>query len=269
VLTARYDAAPIPHRPAIGKAAATSGTMTPLARKLFPLGVLAAIAGACSKEQALESGAKVLQNKEPIDQISMYLVGFHPMKDMPQHAMEAHHFCNKVNPDFTQCVLFDGRGKDAKLNGIEYIVSEKVFETLSPDERKFWHPHNHEIMSGQLVMPGIPNDVEHEAMKTLVNSYGKTWHVWSTGGPGSAPDALPLGTPRLAWSYNAEGEAPMAMIEERDRKLDVNTEEKRKNRQDLLPLLHCQEGVDALASAFPGRKMLPGICDKQAAPAPL
>lgn len=49
--------------------------------------------------------------------------------------MEAHHFCRQVNQDFAQCILFDGNSENANLNGIEYIVSEKLFETLSTEER--------------------------------------------------------------------------------------------------------------------------------------
>lgn len=29
--------------------------------------------------------------------------------------------------------------------GVEYIVSDKIFETLPPDEQKLWHSHAHEV----------------------------------------------------------------------------------------------------------------------------
>lgn len=228
---------------------------------LRPAAWLLLLTGACS--QAPELAADVIQDKEPVDSISMYFIGFHPMKNEPHHAMEAHHYCSKLNEDFTQCILFDGPGKDAKMNGIEYIISEKVFEVLPKEERPYWHPHNFEIMSGQLVLPGVPDFAEHAVMKTLVNGYGKTWHLWDTGGPGMKADPLPLGEPKLAWSYNAEGEAPTELITSRDKRLGISTEEKRKNRQDLAPLLHCQEGVNALEDAFPHRQPLPGICEKK------
>ena len=65
--------------------------------------------------------------------------------------MEAHHFCRQVNEDFAQCALFDGNSEDANLNGIEYIISARVFDQLPVEERPYWHPHNGEILSGQLV----------------------------------------------------------------------------------------------------------------------
>src|SRR5690606_5279909 len=97
------------------------------------------------------------QGQSPLAGMDVYLVGFHPMKDQPERQMEAHHFCRQVNQDFAQCALFDGNTKDANLTGIEYIVSEKLFRTLPEAERRFWHPHNGEILSGQLVAPGIPS----------------------------------------------------------------------------------------------------------------
>ena len=88
-----------------------------------------------SKTSVLEAGARLLQRTSPLGPMDIHLVGFHPMKDDPEHQMEAHHFCHQVNEDFAQCVLFDGDSKGANLNGIEYIISEKLFEGL-PEEEK-------------------------------------------------------------------------------------------------------------------------------------
>ena len=109
--------------------------------------------------------------------------------------MEAHHYCKQVNEDFAQCVLFDGNTSDANMNGVEYIISEAAFEKLPADEKKFWHPHNYEILSGQLVGPGLPQAAEKELMRMKMNSYGKTWHFWHTGAPGKPGDSMPLGEP--------------------------------------------------------------------------
>ena len=220
------------------------------------------------KTRVLEAGAKVLQRNSPLGPMDVYLVGFHPMKDHPDHQMEAHHFCHQVNQDFAQCTLFDGNGRDANLTGIEYIISEKLFETLPEAERKYWHPHNAEILSGQLVAPGIPAVAEKALLKDKMNSYGKTWHVWNTGALGEAGDTLPFGPPMLAWSFNRDGEAKPALVEQRDRKLGIDTEEKRRQRVELQPLARPQSGVDALKAAFPQARPMPGVVDKQAAPAP-
>lgn len=84
------------------------------------------------------------------------------MHDDPCHQMEAHHYCKKLNEDFSQCLLYDGNTKNANLTGIEYIISEKLFQSLLPEETQYWHPHNYEILSGQLVAPGIPSPLEKQ-----------------------------------------------------------------------------------------------------------
>jgi len=213
---------------------------------------------------ALEAGARLLQNQLPLRPMDVYLVGFHPLKDHPQHQMESHHFCRQVNEDFAQCALFDGNGRDARLNGIEYIISEKLFESLPAGERRFWHPHNAEILSGQLVAPGIPAVAEKALMKDKMNSYGKTWHVWHTGALGEAGDRLPLGPAMLAWSFNRDGEARPGLVEGRDKRMSIDSAEKRRQRADLRALARPQSGVDDLKSAFPHGVPIPGVVDQRA-----
>ncbi len=214
------------------------------------------------KTDVLEAGATALQRDAPPSQMNIYLVGFHPMKENPSHQMEAHHFCRQVNEDFAQCSLFDGNTAAANLNGIEYIISERSFEQLPQEERQYWHPHNGEILSGQLVGPGLPAVAEKELMKSKMNSYGKTWHTWST----SEGAKMPLGEPMLAWSFNRDGEPQPGLVERRDQTLDINSTEVRESRADLRALAKPQEGVDALKGRF-GRptRDIPGVVDKAAA----
>jgi hypothetical protein len=211
----------------------------------------------------LETGAELLQATLPVDRISMYLVGFHPSKEDPQIQMESHHYCNQVNEDFAQCVLFDGNTASARLHGIEYIISEGLYETLPADERVYWHPHNYEILSGQLRMPGLPDAAELEALRGKINSYGKTWHVWKTGVVDAPADDLPLGPAHLAWSFNRDGEAAPGLVESRDARLDLDTAEARQDRAGWASLAHPQVGVDAIAHAFPAAEGAPaGVEDR-------
>lgn len=213
----------------------------------------------------LEAGARVLQNAQPLAPFDIHLVGFHPMKEDPMHQMEAHHFCQQVNEDFAQCVLFDGNAEHANLNGIEYIISEALFETLPEEERQYWHPHNYEILSGQLVAPNIPAVAQMELMEGKMNSYGKTWHVWRTSPDGSStvePDPLPLGEPMLGWSFNRDGEARAGLVEARDEAMNIDTTALRERRQGLLHLARPQSGVNALLDEFPGEtRSIPGVSD--------
>jgi hypothetical protein len=141
-----------------------------------------------TRTSVLETGAAAMQRDAPTDTLEIYLVGFHPLKDEPEHQFEAHHFCRQVNEDFAQCALYDGNTAEANLSGIEYIISERLFESLPEEEKQYWHPHNGEILSGQLVAPGLPEVAEKELMRSKMNSYGKTWHTWNTGHGGEGGD---------------------------------------------------------------------------------
>lgn len=221
-----------------------------------------------AKTDALEAGAALMQDNGPLAKMDVYLVGFHPMKDDPNHQMEAHHFCRQVNEDFARCALFDGNAATANLNGIEYIISERLFEQLPAQERAYWHPHNAEILSGQLVAPNLPRVADKALMRTKLNSYGKTWHTWSTRHGTEPGDALPLGPAMLAWSFNRDGEAQPALVAARDQRMHVSTAELRQDRADLTALARPQEGVDALREAFPHATPIPGVVDKHAAADP-
>ncbi|HZH43061.1 MAG TPA: OBAP family protein [Lysobacter sp.] len=214
------------------------------------------------RTNALEAGAALLQNDGPLAKLDVVLVGFHPLKDAPLHQMEAHHYCRQVNQDFAQCVLFDGNTEDANLNGIEYIISERLFATLPAEERAYWHPHNGEILSGQLIAPNLPRAAEHALMRDKINSYGKTWHTWLTRHDEHVGTPLPLGPARLAWSFNREGELDPSMLAERDRRFRMDSAERARARADLRSLARPQAGVDALHGRFPRpTRPIPGVRD--------
>lgn len=211
---------------------------------------------------ALETAANMIQSDGPVGQISYYLDGFHVAKGDVSKQMEAHHYCNQVTEDFAQCVLYDGNTADARLSGIEYIISASLYDTLPADERAFWHPHNYEILSGQLRMPGVPDAAEQQALEAKINSYGKTWHTWMTGMYEGESDRLPLGPPVLQWSFNRDGQAKPGMVEARDSRMDLSTDEARRDRQDLVSLARPQGGVDALSDKFSGQQTpINGVAD--------
>lgn len=178
---------------------------------------------------ALEAGAALLQNKEPLKTLDMYLDGFHFYSGAMQGQMEAHHYCGKLNEELIQCVIFDGNRKDAKLMGVEYIVSAKLFETLPAEERPLWHSHRYEVKSGALVAPGIPDAAEHALMKQLVSTYGKTWHTWHT----DRQKTLPLGIPHAMMGFTKDGQLRSELLSERDQRFELSAEKKRSSRSDI------------------------------------
>ena len=211
--------------------------------------------------RVLETGANLMQDRAPVEQVGMYLNGFHVDRADPAMQMEAHHYCDQANEDFAQCVLFDGNTADARMMGIEYIISAKLYDTLPADEKVFWHPHNYEILSGQLRMPGLPDVAETEALERKMNSYGKTWHTWMTGMHGRQADALPLGPARLQWSFNRDGEADPAMAAARDERFGLDTTEAHGDRRAFVAAARPQGGVDAMVGAFPNARPIEGVED--------
>jgi hypothetical protein len=211
---------------------------------------------------ALEAGAALIQDTTPLKDFDIYVAGLHCGKGEPEMQMEAHHFCRQVNQDLLQCVIFDGNTKDANLIGIEYIISERLFDGLPEEEKASWHPHNYEILSGQLVAPGLPEAAERAFMRELVNSYGKTWHTWHTGRHDGEPgDPLPFGDAMLMWSFNRDGEADERLKGDFQSALGFDEHERRAKRQALADRAHPQRGVDAMAGDFGATTPLPGVVD--------
>ncbi|MFJ5299151.1 OBAP family protein [Pseudomonas sp. NPDC088368] len=180
--------------------------------------------------RALETGADILQSHAPVDQLNAYLDGFHFYNGNRQAQMEAHHYCSVLNEEVIQCAIFDGNTKDAKLMGVEYIISAALFAQLPDEEKALWHSHKHEVKSGQLIAPGIPEPAEHALMEKLVNTYGKTWHTWHT----DQDKTLPLGVPQLMMGFTADGQANPRLIGERDHRFGISSEANRTARADIL-----------------------------------
>lgn len=216
--------------------------------------------------KALDRGADLLQTTAPLADFDVYVAGFHCAKGEPAFQMEAHHFCKVVNDDLLQCVLFDGNTREANLIGVEYIVSEALYGRLPEAERGYWHPHDYEIFSGSLTAPGLPTAVETSLMKLLVNSYGKTWHTWHTGTPGNPGTDLPLGDPKLMWSFNRDGEVDEDLRTGFNEAMGVDEGAEREARRSFLDLAHPQHGVDAMKDDFPGSTPIDGVVDADAAP---
>lgn len=181
--------------------------------------------------------------------IGVWLVGVHPMADDPSKQWVAHHFCEQINPDLMQCALYDSNEPDAKLTGIEYIVSGERFDQLPEEEKQYWHPHNFEILSGVLVAPEVPDDMELLAGK--MNSYGKTFHMWMTGTVTGESEDFPMGPPMLAWSLNEEGQLAPELAEAYQQ-MGFDIEAMQEQRASYSDQAEPQCGVNALDGQFEG-----------------
>ncbi len=171
-----------------------------------------------------------LQYADPVKDIHLYLNAFHIAKNDPDFEIEAHHYCSMRNLDVSgedihQCVIYDSNVAPAKLLGIEYIVSNDTYQALPADDKKYWHTHAYEVISGQLIGPDLP-DMGDVALEGYIKSWGKTFHTW----PDPSTD-VPLGEPLLMWSAGADGQISQKMIDKRDKQFNISSSDLRIRRQ--------------------------------------
>ena len=187
-----------------------------------------------------EGGAKPSQGESPLSAIDEHVCGLHFYSGDINRQVLAQHYCSHVSRDVRQCVIYDSDKKHARLVGIEYIVSSKLFKELPAEEKKLWHSHVYEVKSGQLIAPRIPEAAEKQVMEGLVGTYGKTWYTWQV----DRGDKVPLGIPQLMMAFTADGQAHPQLLAECDAEYGVSSEEKRKSRADIVsPAI--QVGADA------------------------
>lgn len=167
----------------------------------------------------------------PVAALGLALDGFHIHDGHPDQQMEALHYCSEVESGLSQCVLFDGAGAKARMIGVEYVTNEERVRALPEAERALWHSHGYEVTSGMLYAPGMPEEKQQELMKTLANTYGKTWHTWQT----DLGHDLPLGRPDLMMAFTRDGQAKKGLTARRDRELGISTDELRSRRARIRP----------------------------------
>ena len=188
-------------------------------------GAAALAMGAKAGAQDHGGGGKTAMDDLPPGRLHLALCAFHVGKADPTLQVEAHHFCAQVAEGVHQCIIYDSRGKNAKLLGVEYIVSNAIYASLPDAEKAYYHPHTYEITSGQLVVPGMPEAEENQLMAGLITTWGKTWHTWP-----DPKSPLPMGDPILMWSFTKDGQCDPKLIEARDAKLKMSTDAVRKRR---------------------------------------
>ncbi|EED22922.1 DUF1264 domain protein [Talaromyces stipitatus ATCC 10500] len=202
-----------------------------------------------TKSRVLETAAGVIQDFRPVKSICAHLNAFHVYASDPTRAVEANHYCAHITEDIRQCLLYDSPEPNARLIGIEYMITPKIYSTLDPSERELWHSHIYEVKSGMLIMPtpaGVPNSVwqmaETSEMKDIIPLYGKAYHLWQV----DRGDKVPLGKPELMGSFGDDAmlekvhpEGKKGLLRDRDRRFRADYEENARLREGLEePELH-------------------------------
>ncbi|RAL14617.1 OBAP family protein [Aspergillus homomorphus CBS 101889] len=196
-----------------------------------------------TKSRVLETGAGMVQDFAPVKNICAHLNAFHVYASDKTRCVEANHYCSHITEDLRQCLLYDSPAPNARLLGVEYMITPKLYNTLPASERKLWHTHEFEVKSGMLVMPaprGVPSSVweaaETAEMKDIIPLYGKTYHFWQI----DRGDAVPMGAPELMLSFTSDERVKVAkpggmaeLCRERDEKFGVDWKAKREKRAEL------------------------------------
>jgi hypothetical protein len=152
------------------------------------------------------------------------------------------HLLTASDEDVRQCLLYDSDQPNARLIGIEYMITPKLYETLDKEERKLWHSHVYEVKSGMLIMPNraVPESAwqvaENYEMEQVVYLYGKVYHLWQT----DRGHTLPLGEPKLMTSFTADGQFDFEKhVGERDKRFGTDYKIKKEARKDIpVPEIH-------------------------------
>jgi hypothetical protein len=187
----------------------------------------------------LEPVADHRQPRAPIDAFVVHLDGFLFRSGDLRTQHRVRQYCAQPGEEMLQCALFDGTGPRAKLTGVEYVISERLFSSLPEAEKPYWHSQVHEVKAGMLVAPGLPDRAEHALAARLVRTYAKAWRLWPDG-----DSAIPTGVPQLLMGFTSDGQLDPVLLAERDRELGVASAEKRRQRDDI-PATTPAPGADA------------------------
>lgn len=161
----------------------------------------------------------------PVAGLHAHFCGIHVAKTNPGFQLVAQHYCAPLGDEMHQCLLFDSCNPGAKLLGVEYIVSDKIYRGLPDDEKKYWHPHTYEVLAGGLIAPGMPAADEDKFMRAILTTWGKSWHTWP-----DPKSPVPLGEPLLMWALTGDGQSDEKVIAERDKLFGVDTAKIREAR---------------------------------------
>ncbi len=166
----------------------------------------------------------------PLGAPHFHFCGIHMAKSNPKLQFVTQHYCaahtGGGEGDVFQCVLFDGTGKNAKLIGVEYLISDEAYRKLPDAEKKYWHAHTYEVLGGGLIAPEMSPKEEMDFMKVVIKTWGKAWHTWP-----DPKSAVPTGEPLLIWSLMGDGQVDEKLLAARDKEFGVDTAKVRAARE--------------------------------------
>jgi hypothetical protein len=175
-----------------------------------------------------ETVASAIQNFAPVNQFKTHLATIKCYADDPTHQEIVHEYVSHLNEDVMQSVMYDSDSSEAKLIGVEYTITEKIYNELPAEEKCLWHPRLYEVKSGLMVAPRMPRMMENKLMKDLAPTFAKSVSIWQVDS-----DRLPIGVPHILRAPTRDGIIRPELIRDRDKKLGIDIEEEKKARKDI------------------------------------
>uniref|UniRef100_A0A5B7BZE9 Oil body-associated protein 1A n=1 Tax=Davidia involucrata TaxID=16924 RepID=A0A5B7BZE9_DAVIN len=189
----------------------------------------------------LETATATIQGFGPVNKIHQHLCAFHFYGHDMTRQVEAHHLCGHQNEEVRQCLIYDSPDADARLIGLEYIVSEELFLTLPDEEKRMWHSHEYEVKSGVLFMPGMPGPIQRQDLEKVCKTYGKVIHFWQV----DKGDNLPLGLPHVMMALTRDGQLYENIAHDVEKRFGISFDKERENRAYMTGPAH---GIHPLAN---------------------
>lgn len=182
-------------------------------------------------QKIIEKGSEVMQSFKPIKHMSQHVCTFALYSHDLGRQLETHHYISRLTEDFLQAAVYDSDQPNARLLGVEYILSDRLYEGLPAEEQKLWHSHAYEVKTGLWIHPELPEMVARPELESLAKTYGKFWCTWQV----DRGDRLPLGAPALMMSPQgvALGKVKEELVEKRDQKYNISREALEEKRVEI------------------------------------
>ncbi len=119
--------------------------------------------------------------KSPAFGYTLHIDAIKHINDDPDQVV--HHYAKAISDEITQALLYDSDAPNARLIGIETIISERMYEALPAAEKPNWHYHKTEIPTVNARLPDL-NEKEAAAVVTkLEETWGKVEIIWEPKDP--------------------------------------------------------------------------------------
>jgi hypothetical protein len=149
---------------------------------------------------------KMMGTEAPIAQElhpPLTIAGAGTRRTRPGHTRIAHDDGRPRKDPVSHRLLYDGPGPDARLIGVEYLVSDEVYRKMPAEEQLYWHNHTYEVDVGLVSRPTQSPSLASATRTEGRTLWGKVYYTWASG------SEYPRGPSRFSWSDT--GELPLVL----------------------------------------------------------